>query len=135
MIILYAALILIYKAPRRSLYDESCGVRACDKTLKLQCIDNKCQCKADQYYLKGCRDKRAHLQSCNNQTSYCQNSKGLTCTDGFCKCSDKEYWNNLKCVPKGTISSTCKNDTQCLTQHMLVCDNSLKRCGCNTTTR
>jgi hypothetical protein len=132
IMILLAAVVLAYNLPKASGYNQNCAHGSCVKGLNLSCINSTCQCASNKYYSKGCKDKRIYLQTCNGETSHCQDNKNLICKDGLCKCSETFYWNGSRCLAKGTYKSKCAENTQCLTNTMLKCDNSTNKCFCDT---
>jgi hypothetical protein len=130
-ITLLSGIIALESVPIPGLYTETCNGRSCTKGLGLKCIDGICQCPADQYYTKGCIDKKSNMETCNNKTSNCKDNTGLTCRDGVCKCDYFYYWNGDMCKLGKNLSESCTSDNQCLTNLMLNCDQNEKKCRCD----
>lgn len=129
--VLIAAVCILLFSRRPGVYLEDCQHRSCAPGLNLKCINDMCQCKNDQFYLKKCIDKKTHSEFCQNSTqSQCKD--GLICIGGKCQCNETLYWNGGKCLMRKTIRETCNGD-QCLYDSFLNCDNQTKICICDNT--
>ena len=71
-ITLLSGIIALESVERPGLYTENCNGRSCTKGLGLKCINSICQCSTDQYYIKGCIDKKSNMETCNKKTSNCK---------------------------------------------------------------
>jgi hypothetical protein len=131
-IILAAGIVYINQAPRSALYTEDCQGRSCKSGLNLKCISNKCTCLSNQYYSKGCQQKKTYNEKCN-RLNECDEDKSLKCQNGFCQCSITKYWNEnlVACNDRKTYGEVCKNDN-CLSEtQILSCIDGF--CQCEST--
>jgi hypothetical protein len=128
--IIFSGAIFVYTTPRPGHYSESCQSRSCFKGLNLKCIDNICTCSTDQYYAKGCHNKKSYLGNCPGNSTFCLNNTDLICKDGVCKCSLEEYWDGSQCLAQKTYGSLCSQDSNCKTDLLLSCDSRRRTCLC-----
>lgn len=81
----------------------------------LQCLTpvgggsvQQCLCNSTQYF-DYCQDRcytvKNWQQPCNVSTCYaphmCDQTRGLSCINNICNCTNFEWWNSTRCVPKG----------------------------------
>lgn len=132
VVILIAALALLFNTRRPGLHGEDCIRRSCETKLALKCLNSTCQCDLNKYYLKGCHEKKSIGAFCQNYGQQCKN--GLLCFNGKCGCGKRLTWNGLKCIQKGTHGDDC-NKIECDDSLMLACDINKKSCDCNSTIR
>jgi hypothetical protein len=130
LIVLSAAIVFINQAPRAALYMEDCKGRSCQKGLNLKCINSICNCLSNQYYSKGCHQKKTFDEKCN-QMHECDENKNLKCHNGFCQCSKTKYWSFGSCDDRKTYSEICKNDNCLSRTQMLKCAD--ETCKCDST--
>ena len=133
ILIIIVATFYINFSERHGLYTESCKRRSCTSGLNLACRNEICSCSSNQYYNKGCFDKRNYSESCMGNASYCVDGKNLYCLDGVCKCNNKNYWGGFSCVSKSSYGEFCKNNNECLVIPQSTYCNLLKnKCACST---
>ena len=94
----------------------------------MKCINNTCMCTSDQYYSNKCEDKKDYMKNCGSSATHCK--LGLTCRDGFCKCSSGEYWSGIQCYSKRNYSQSCTSSEQCETNQKIYCDSVNLLCSC-----
>lgn len=134
LLIFLASTIYILASQRSALYSENCVRRSCMSGLNMKCINNTCTCLANQYYMKGCKNKSNYSQQCMNNAKYCVDGQKLTCLDGICKCDRASYWNSNKtiCLTKSTYGGSCITSDQCVTTAQITCDFSKNQCLCQS---
>lgn len=131
LLVIVGALITTFFIPRPAFYKEDCSKRPCLKTLNMTCIKGQCLCTNDQFYMKKCKAKLNYSEKCYGNSNYCIDNVGLRCTDGACKCDENlSYWNGTICANKQTYAGSCYNDSNCLTNKLLICNLNLKQCLC-----
>lgn len=131
VIIVTAAIFVVYLAPRPAFYSESCSGRSCFKGLGLKCINKICQCESsDYYYSKKCLLKQELNAQCSSST-LCENIKSLSCIDGVCQCDKNTYSNGQQCLNKSTYNGMCLTGSQCLSDTMLYCNTNYRLCFCS----
>lgn len=131
-IIIIAGVVIFYGAARPAIYGEECTRRSCVKGLNMKCIDYQCTCLSNQYYSRGCKDKKSYLEQCGGDSLHCEDNRNLTCIDGVCKCnSDVSYWNGQKCIFKKSYKETCQTIQDCLDNLILDCNPQRKQCLCS----
>lgn len=129
LIILGVGISLQNGSPRAALFNETCNLRFCSSDLN--CINDKCVCKPNYYYSKGCKFKKTLMEKCSNSLKNCFDDTNLSCLDGVCKCDHLTYWNGESCVPKQTYNGVCQSsDIQCFTSSFLYCDIIARKCLC-----
>ena len=132
LVVFVASVVTASAFPRPGLLDENCQGRSCLSSTGLKCINSTCQCLSNQYYATRCIDKKAYQDKCS-RTTPCKDNTNLACKNGICQCElTSAYWNGSACALKGTFKLACKNDTQCLSTVLLICDNKTKTCLCNS---
>jgi hypothetical protein len=129
---LFAAIFVVYNAPRPGLYQESCAGRSCVKNFGLVCVNSTCTCPIGYLYIDKCTVKKTYREQCNNN-NYCKDNTNLVCLNGICDCSSKQYWNNKSCSNLGSFAASCKFDSQCDDNLKLICDTTYYACGCSNT--
>ena len=132
LMILIAADLYITFANRPGFYNESCTSRSCLSKLNLICNGGLCMCSANQYYLKGCFNKKNYLESCMGNVSYCIDGKNFVCNDGVCKCRDDNYWNGFNCASKSGYGGFCNNNDQCFVKNQITCNITKNKCLCSS---
>lgn len=128
-LILVAALVIVYYAPRPSNYLESCDKKSCNKDLNMKCINSICCCTNDQYFTNKCLNKQSYMGICDKD-EHCKDY--LECRDGMCQCGIDYYLSKDKCYKRKSYQETCAGD-QCLTSIMLTCNSKITKCDCNST--
>ena len=124
--ILLAALLMALFSRKPGLYLEDCKFRSCAPNLNLKCIDQICNCTENQYFLKGCHEKKDHLKLCQLQM---QCKSNLMCRGGACNCNESDYWNGNMCVARHSYNEMCLSE-QCLESSFLFCSSSSNVCLC-----
>ena len=130
-LIIAGAILYLYLTKRSALYNENCINRSCLKDLNMKCINRTCLCLSSQYYMKGCKTKKAYSEKCLPFINTCVDNQNLSCTDGLCKCKTTKYWNGTFCNDYAGYGGSCSTSNMCLPDSRLVCDNSTKSCSCN----
>lgn len=116
---------------KRAIYGSRCTYGLCISTLGFECIDNRCQCNADSYFMKRCQLKIDYGKTCHNISSPCNENANLKCIDGKCNCDDFHYWNGQNCQLKQAYDGPCQNSNiQCFTNSLLYCDIIEQKCQC-----
>lgn len=78
------------------------------------------------YYNQACSSSKPCISSEETICEYDTKS-----SNGYiCKCDTLKYWDNKKCLNKGTINSTCSSNDHCIDTQNLECINSA--CSCNS---
>ncbi len=129
--VLFAAIFVVYNAPRPGLYQESCAGRSCIKNFGLVCANSTCQCPNGYLYIYNCTLKKAYAEKCNGN-NYCHDNKNLLCLNGVCSCNSTQYWNNISCSNLVSYGKSCKIDSQCDNNLKLVCDTIHGICACSS---
>ena len=129
---LFAAIFVVYLAPRPGLYQESCAGRSCVKNFNLVCLNNTCTCPNGYVYIDKCTLKKTYSEQCNSN-NYCQVKKNLVCLNGVCSCNSKQYWTGNTCPNLGYYASSCNSNSNCDDSIKLVCDTTRGKCGCLST--
>lgn len=129
--ILIASIVIVTTSRKPGLHMEDCIKRSCNTALNLKCIENKCQCESNEYYITKCTEKVGYQKKC--QLSL-QCFDELECIGGNCTCNETTYWTGSKCVKRKLLKDACNGD-QCLTSSFLYCDAKIKVCVCDLNTR
>lgn len=117
--------------PRPGLYNQSCENTNCLNILQLKCINNKCMCDSNYYYLKSCQKKKSFMEKCKNNLKECNEELKLKCIDGVCNCDKNSYWDDKSCQRSKAYFEQCEmNRTECLASTLLYCDSNEKKCLC-----
>ena len=135
------------------MYNESCQlVSACDESLGLVCIQQKCQCHRNSFYNgntcgqfmklllrffvglelwtnlnKLTERKRNNDQTCTSSIM-CNSIVGLTCINGKCSCNASALFDGNKCVKKAGFQDSCSLASPCDTSLGLVCSDGVCMC-------
>ncbi len=132
IICLFAAIFVVYDAPRSGLYQESCAGRSCIKNFGLVCDNSKCICPTGYLYVDKCTMKKTYGDRCN-ANNYCKDNTNLYCLNGVCSCNSSQYWNNNSCSNLRSYAASCDSYSQCDANLKFICDTTHGICSCPIT--
>lgn len=113
------------------VFNEDCSNRQCNKKLSLICVNEKCICDKNYFYLKGCQFKKSYLKNCNNNSNECLDNTNMICSSGVCTCDKSDYWDGQVCKKKSQFAEPCQSsDSQCYSSSFLYCDIKSGKCLC-----
>lgn len=151
---IFVLLILFWNganAQRRALFGQPCSrLTRCDSRGALACKNGYCECIIADAMVYNRRygrcsvlpgekciftavsaEERAQERSWKEELPCVENA---TCQETFCTCFPGFYESlNDTCEPKRGHREDCDTSTACRDDQFLICNNTSKRCECNTT--
>lgn len=114
LVVLAASIGISLSSKPNGLFNESCFSKSCETTLGLKCINKKCICPENQFYIDKCYNRSSFNSICK-QNDHCKQDEILICgLISRCTCESNKYWDLSfkKCLPRKKIGEFCDGD-QC----------------------